>query len=91
MEKEYKRYYGVMDYFATGEGHQQIWYVAWSDSEENFRNDFIRECQIHEYFQIGIEIFDTISEETPPLVVQYWRDLRDGAGFMKFHSYLNYS
>jgi hypothetical protein len=90
-ESEYKRYYGIMDYFATGEGFTQIFYVGWAENEESFKAEMIEDCQIDEYFQIGIDIFDTITEDTPPLIVDYFRRLKNGAGFMKFHSYVNYS
>lgn len=90
-ETEYKRYYGIMEYFATGEGVTNIYYVDRATSKEQFREKFIKECNIDPYFQIGIEIFDEINDKTPNLIFQYWKALKDGAGFMKFSSHLNYS
>jgi hypothetical protein len=90
-ETEYKRYYGIMDYFATGEGFQQIYYVSWAKDADAFKAEMIQDCQIYEYYHIAIEISDTITENTPPMIVEHFRRLKNGVGFMKFHSYVNYS
>jgi hypothetical protein len=90
-ESEYKRYYGVMEYCATGEGLTDIYYVGWAKDANSFKAEMIKECQINEYFHIGIDIFDAVTEDTPPLIFEYFRRLKNGAGFMKFHSHLNYS
>lgn len=86
-----KRFYGVMEYAATGEGLTIYYYVSHAEDAEAFKEMMIEECQIDPYFHVGIEIFDEVTEDTPPLVVEHFRMLKLGAGEMKFYSHVNYS
>ena len=88
---EYKLYYGIMEYYATGEGLTIIYYVDRAKNENQFKEMMISECNINPYYQIGIEIFDEIDVDTPELIKEYFNNLQDGVGNMKFQTYMNFS
>lgn len=91
-EEDYKFYYGVMRYSATGEGVTEIYYMSYAPSEEDFKKAMIEECGISDWFAIGIEVFSDITENTPPLIHQYYRTIKNAcAGYLKFEIYFNYS
>lgn len=88
---EYKLMFGQMFYGATGEGMTTLYYIDWADNEENFKQQLIENMNLHEYYHVGIEIFDNPPAKTPPYIKQIYNMLTGGNGYLKFEFHVNYS
>lgn len=81
-----------MKYSATGEGYRVILYIAFADDEVSFKKSMIDECNIDEYFHVGITIGDHVDEDTDQVVFQHWKSIKRSCwGELKYEYYVNYS
>lgn len=83
------KYWGAIEYHATGEGVSKWYFINYGVDEEDFIRKMKETMEIPDYFMIGLRVGSEYTDETPDFIKNNWFLMTYGN--LHYHTHFNMS